>query len=189
MTPPTHPGPNLRLIPLSDNAADDVHRVLVASQDYFQDLGADHIPSDLGKRLLLEALHTPNRHMMSITLEGQIIGLMDFRLRYPSPETAYLGLLLLIPTMRRQGYGSLAMDIWETWLDRHTPILRVRLGVPAHCRRTLRFYFRRGYHLTGEARRVSVGHMQPRVLFLEKHLSLSTSSDTFPTTRSSPQMG
>lgn len=159
-----------RLVPLAADASQEVQRILTEAADYFRSLGATAVPADLAERLLLAAAHVPGRHLMALTVGDEAIGLLDFRLRYPDPETASLGLILIVPSWRGRGFGTLALDIWETWLAYETPIRRVRVGVPAHLRRAFRFFLRRGYHPTGEARRVPVGDWQPRVLFLEKGL-------------------
>ena len=170
----THEG--FRLVPLTLEAAPALQTLLAAAEDYFRLLGAREVPGDMAERLLLAAAHTPGRHVMGIEVDTQLIGLLDFRLRYPGPDHAYLGLILLVPAERGKGYGSLAMDIWETWLALQTPIRRVRTGVPAHLRRPLRFFRRRGYRPTGEARRLAVGDWQPRVLIMEKHLGATAST-------------
>lgn len=159
-----------RLVPLSAAASAEVQAILTAAADYFRQVGATAVPTDLGERLLLAAAHTPGRHVVALTVGDDRIGLMDFRLRFPDPQTASLGLIVIVPSWRGKGFGTLAMDIWETWLAYETPIRRVRAGVPAHLRRAFRFFARRGYRPTGEARRVPVGDWQPRVLFLEKAL-------------------
>lgn len=159
-----------RLVPLTVEAVSALQAILEAAEDYFHRLGARDVPGDMAERLLLAATHTPGRHVMGIEVDARLIGLLDFRLRYPDPDHAYLGLILLVPSERGKGYGSLALDIWETWLALQTPVRRVRTGVPAALRRPLRFFQRRGYWPTGEARRVVVGDRQPRVLILEKRL-------------------
>ena len=111
---------------------------------------------------------------MGILQGEEMVGLLDFRLRYPASDAAQLGLILLRPDVRGKGLGSLAMDIWETWLDVQTPIERVRASVPAHMRRAQRFFFKREYHLTGESYRVAVGAARPRLLILEKLLRLKS---------------
>ncbi|NPA91894.1 MAG: GNAT family N-acetyltransferase, partial [Chloroflexi bacterium] len=124
------------------------------------------------ERMLLEAAHLGNRHLMAIQWEETPVGVLDFRLRYPDAAAAYLGLILLLPEWRGRGIGTWALDIWETWLDVQTPLERVRTAVPAHLRRAQRFFLRRDYHLTGESYRVPVGEARPRLLVMEKLLGI-----------------
>lgn len=165
-----HVLPNLRLVPLTTEDAPRLQRVYEAAADYFHLVGEGNPPPTLAERALLEAAAIPDRHILGIVLGDDLIGVMDFRLRYPAVDTAHLGLILLVPEARGRGYGTLAMDIWETWLEVQTPIEKVRLGVVAHNRRAIRFWLRRGYRFTGEARRLAVGAAAPRVLFMEKEL-------------------
>ena len=147
-----------------------LQRVYEAASDYFHLVGEGDPPPTVAERALVESAAIPDRHVMGIVLGDDLIGVLDFRLRYPAADTAFLGLILLVPAARGRGYGSLAMDIWETWLEVETPIQRVRLGVVAHNRRAIRFWLRRGYRFTGEAHRVAVGAAAPRVLMMEKML-------------------
>ena len=167
----TSPFPDLRLVPLAPDDAPRLQAVYEATADYFHLVAGGAPPPGAAERALLEAAAIPDRHIMGIVLEKDLIGVLDFRLRYPAADTAYLGLLLLVPEARGKGYGSLAMEIWETWLSVQTPITRVRLGVVGHNRRAIRFWLARGYQFTGEARRVTVGAAAPRVLIMEKVLN------------------
>ncbi len=162
--------PDLRLVPLAVEDKARLQRVYEAGADYFQEVGEVDIPPKMAERTLLEAEALPGRHIMGIFSGDDLIGVLDFRLRYPAADTAYLGLILVVPEKRGQGYGSQALDMWETWLDVQTPIKRVRLGVAAHNRRAIRFWLRRGYRMTGEFRRIVVGASAPRILFMEKWL-------------------
>lgn len=164
------PQPNLRLVPLDVGDAPRLQRVYEAAADYFHLVGEGTPPPAMAERALVEAAAVPDRHIMGIVLEEDLIGVLDFRLRYPAMDTAHLGLVLLVPDARGHGYGTLALDIWETWLEVQTPIERVRLSVVAHNRRAIRFWLKRGYRFTGEARRVAVGATAPRVLIMEKRL-------------------
>ncbi len=167
MTTP-HP---LRLVPLSSEDVDVLEDLLAAGEDYFRALGEDGVPPGLAEHLAL-ALGQGGRHIMAIYREEQAIGLLDFRLRYPDRTAAQIGLILIRPEWRAQGIGSLALDMWETWLDVKTPIERARAAVPAHLRRAQRFFLRREYHLTGEAYRVRLHRAQPRLLIVEKLLGV-----------------
>lgn len=163
---------NLLLVPLRVADVPRLQQVYEACADYFQLVGRTSTPAHMAERVMLEVETTPGRHVMGITLNDELIGLLDFRLRYPAPDVAQLGLILIVPGERNRGYGTLAMDIWETWLDVQTPIARVRAAVVAHNRGAQRFFLRRQYHLTGETYRMPVGRAQPRVLVMEKFLGL-----------------
>jgi len=167
---------DIRLIPLGAEDVDALQTMLIVSADYFQALGHAQVASDLAARMIRETESTPGRHLLGVDLKGELIGILDFRLRYPAPDTAQLGLLLLQPSWRAQGIGTLTMDIWETWLDVQTPIERVRSAVPAHLRQAQRFFLKRGYHLTGESYRFPIGNVQPRLLILEKLLGIEPPS-------------
>ncbi len=164
--------PNLRLVPLTTDDIPQLQALYEAAEDYFFSLGVSRIPDTMAERALLEASNRPGRHIMGIMLDDDFIGMLDFRLRYPANDVAQLGLILLRPEYRGQGYGTLAMDIWETWLDLQTPIERVRAAVPAHLRNAQRFFLRREYHLTGESYRATVGDAHPRLLIMVKLLGL-----------------
>ncbi len=173
MSGPGEVRPDLRLVPLRVEDAPRLQRVYEAAADYFHLVGEGDPPPTVAERALVEASAVPDRHIMGIVLNDDLIGVLDFRLRYPAADTAHLGLILIVPAARGRGYGTLAMDIWETWLEVQTPIRKVRLGVVAHNRRAIRFWLERGYRMTGEARRIAVGSAAPRVLFMEKRLAPS----------------
>ena len=164
--------PHLQLVPLTTEDESRLQSLYESAADYFHSLGVTSIPNTMAERALLEASNLPGRHIMGIFLEEELIGLLDFRLRYPAAEAAQLGLILLAPEYRGRGYGTLAMDIWETWLEVQTPIERVRAAVPAHLRDAQRFFLRREYHLTGESYRASVGDAHPRLLIMVKLLGI-----------------
>lgn len=99
-----------------------------------------------------------------------MIGLLDLRLAYPEPFDVSIGVILLAEAHRRQGLGSWALRMLETWLRRDTPTEAVIAAVPAQDHAAQAFFRANGYLYTGQSTRVLVGSSRPRLLEMRKNL-------------------
>lgn len=99
-----------------------------------------------------------------------MVGLLDLRLAYPGPFDVSVGLILLVEGQRRQGLGTWALRMLETWLARDTPTEAVLAAVPAQDHAAQAFFLANDYVFTGQATRVLVGSSRPRLLEMRKNL-------------------
>lgn len=100
----------------------------------------------------------------------EMIGLVDFRLHWPSENTAYLGMLMVAEPYQRQGVGAATWDLLRPWLAGSAGMDSVRLGVEQFNPGALNFFQKIGFVLTGETNRISVGKKWIRLLYMEQQL-------------------
>ena len=104
---------------------------------------------------------------------AQLVGLIDFRLHWPDPDTAYIGILLVAEPFQRQRVGSDAWALLQPWLAGEAGLRAVKLGVEQFNPGALRFFQSLGFALTGEAQRIRSGKRLVRLLAMEKELKNS----------------
>ncbi len=97
-----------------------------------------------------------------------MIGLVDFRLRWPGEELAYLGMIMVAEPYQRQGIGVKAWLTLRPWLATSAGIAKVRLGIEQFNHSGLRFFQHLGFTLTGESNRLKVGNKLVRLLYMEQ---------------------
>lgn len=170
MRPLDSPAPPLTLRPLVPSDAPALQAVYQASADFFLDRSG--APPDPGqaKADLAAAAAEDGRFLLGITLHVSMIGLLDLRLAYPEPFDVSIGVILLAEAHRRQGLGSWALRMLETWLRRDTPTEAVIAAVPAQDHAAQAFFRANGYLYTGQSTRVLVGSSRPRLLEMRKNL-------------------
>lgn len=101
---------------------------------------------------------------------GELIGLVDFRLDWPTAGTAYLGMVMVAERYQRRGFGTVAWQLLRPWLADKAGMSRVRLRVEQFNPGALQFFESLGFQLTGEATRVKVGEQLVRLLDMEQQL-------------------
>ncbi|MEZ4656357.1 MAG: GNAT family N-acetyltransferase [Caldilineaceae bacterium] len=134
-------------------------------------------PAGQAQRDLFEAAGVEGRTMLGIAQRverlnpqagASLVGLVDFRLHWPSPQTAYLGMIMVAEPLQHQGIGRKAWRLWQQWLRKSTEISTVRLGVEQFNPAAMQFFQHLGFALTGEAQRMRVGDKFVRLLYMEQ---------------------
>ena len=151
---------------------------------YWQMYNLPGAPAGQAQRDLYEAAGVEGRTMLGIAqrvdrLDPQagatLVGLVDFRLHWPSQQTAYVGMMLVAEPRQRQGIGRKAWRLLQQWLRKSTEITTVRLGVEQFNPAALQFFQQVGFTLTGEAQRMRVGDKFVRLLYMEQVLRTTPS--------------
>ena len=96
--------------------------------------------------------------------------MIDFRLHWPTPATAYIGMLMVAAPYQRQGVGTQAWSLLKPWLASTAHVTKARLGVEQFNITGLKFWQHQGFALTGESDRIHVGEKFVRLLYLEQEL-------------------
>lgn len=141
-------------------------------------------PAGQAENDLRLAAETPGRYLLGIVQRitddnaeastatgqapaGELIGLVDFRLHWPTEQTAYLGMLMVAEPYQRQGIGTQAWALLCPWLAQSAQMAKVRLGVEQFNPQALQFFQQLGFAFTGETDRVRVGDKFVRLLYME----------------------
>ena len=171
---------NISLIPLDrQRHAEALQAVYRGAQDYWEMYNLPASPRKQAALDLKAAEDTPGRTMMGIVRlsEGagetpavEMVGVVDFRLHWPGEHVAYIGMIMVVEPLRRQGVGSQAWRLLEPWLTQDAGIHTARCGIEQFNPGALRFFQSLGFHLTGEANRLQVGDKFVRLLYMEKGL-------------------
>jgi RimJ/RimL family protein N-acetyltransferase len=150
-----------------------------ATPHYWQMYNLAASPDGQAGRDMADATATPGRTMMGIVRhldqahpggETVLIGLVDFRLRWPKADHAYLGMLMVAEPFQRRGIGLQAWGLLRPWLAQSAQISTVRLGVEQFNQKALHFFSALGFTMTGEANRIRVGEKLVRLLYMELSL-------------------
>lgn len=171
----------ISLVPLSSEyhvaALQQVYRGVPA---FWLRYGLIDAPEGQAERDLQEAESLPERTMMGIvrrvaeedaTAGFEMIGLVDFRLQWPRENTAYIGMIMVVEALQRQGIGTQAWRLLSDWLASRTEMDTARLGVEQTNPGALKFFERLGFELTGETNRIRVGDKWLRLLYMEQSLA------------------
>ncbi|MEZ4706447.1 MAG: GNAT family N-acetyltransferase [Caldilineaceae bacterium] len=165
-------------LPVDQHAAALQH-VYEQTPSYWRLYNLPSAPAGQAQRDLYEAAGVEGRTMLGIAqrvdrLDAQagasLVGLVDFRLHWPSPATAYLGMIMVAGPLQRQGIGRKAWRLWQQWLRKSTEMSTVRLGVEQFNPAALQFFQQMGFMLTGEAQRMRVGDKFVRLLYMEQRV-------------------
>lgn len=149
---------------------------------YWQLYGLPGAPAGEAARDLEAAAATPGRTIMGMARLGEAgpewIGMVDFRLGWPEPEMVYLGRVMVVEALQRQGYGTAAWARLGPWLAQAAGMQRARAGVEQFNPGALKFLQSLGFVLTGASDRVAVGSKWVRVLYMEVALAANSSTRT-----------
>jgi RimJ/RimL family protein N-acetyltransferase len=154
-----------------------LQEVYAATPSYWAMYGLPGAPAGQAERDLQAVAETPGRVLLGMVRRlvaddasagGELIGVVDLRLDWPGPETAYLALVLVAEVLQREHMGTQAWELLQPWLTTSAGIQRVRLGVEQFNPTALKFFEHLGFTLTGEANRVKVGEKFVRLLYMEK---------------------
>ncbi len=166
-----------------------LQRVYELTPSYWALYGLPALPQDQARRDLEAAEKEVNRYALGILLAkepgnpaagAQLVGLVDFRLNWPSEKLAYLGMLLVAEPFQRQGIGTEAWRLLEPWLAETARMERVRLGVEQFNPGALRFFQSLDFQLTGKTLRIRSGNKFVRLLLMEKALPREPSTSPSP---------
>ena len=145
--------PVVRLSEL-EGTSDDivaVYRALAGASSYSVAIsGSLPSPDDAASVFasLPPAVPRENKHVFGIYVGTELIGLADVLRGYPSPEVAYIGLLLISESFQRRGFGRSSFKrIVELATDWGCD--RVRLAVVDANERVVGFWVRVGFTDTG----------------------------------------
>lgn len=115
------------------------------------------------------ALHPEAKHIFGIYEYGTLIGVADILRGFPTPATAYLGLLLLAEPYQGQGRGRVALTLLEETAAGWGGIDTMKLAVLKSNTHAHEFWRRCGFMPTGEER---VNNEGKACTLYEKQLAL-----------------
>lgn len=171
---------SISLLPLDAPLhADALQRVYELSPAYWAMYHLPQAPAGQSARDLAAIEAEPGRMglgMLAANEPGkpqagaQLVGLIDLRLHWPDPDTAYIGIVLVAEPFQRRRVGSNAWALLEPWLAAEGGARAVRLGVEQFNPGALKFFQSLGFTLTGEAQRIRSGKRLVRLLAMEKEL-------------------
>ena len=174
---------SISLLPLDASLhASALQRVYELSPAYWTMYHLAQAPAGQAERDLAAIEDEPGRMGLGIAAANepgnaeagaQLVGMIDFRLQWPDPDTAYIGILLVAEPFQRRRVGSEAWALLEPWLAHEANLRAVKLGVEQFNPGALRFFQSLGFSLTGEAQRIRSGKRLVRLLAMEKDLSSS----------------
>lgn len=172
------PPPTVSLLPLNAaDHADALQQVYRATPAYWQRLDLPGAPAGQAARDLADAAATPGRTLMGIVSpveEGggvELVGLVDFRLHWPEPQTVYVGMVMVAGPYQRRGIGRAAWALLRPWLAGPAGMLLARTAVEQYNPVALKFFQALGFTLTGSSRRMQIGSRWVRLLYLEQPLA------------------
>lgn len=107
----------------------------------------------------------------------ELVGIVDFRLYWPAPDMAYIGMIMVAEPFQREGIGSQAWGLMRPWLVETAKVKKVRLGIEQFNFAALHFFQALGFVLTGETHRIEVGSKWVRLLYMEFELVPDETAD------------
>ncbi len=170
----------ISLVPLSIDlhiaALQELYR---ATPGYWALYNFPAAPAGQAENDLRAAAETPGRTLMGMVqplsatgpgAAGELIGLIDFRLHWPAPQTVSIGMVMVAELYQRRGLGRAAWQLLRPWLGTTVGMQIARVGVEQFNPGALQFFQRLGFQLTGEANRLKVGDKFVRLLYMEQPL-------------------
>jgi RimJ/RimL family protein N-acetyltransferase len=151
--------------------------VYTATPGYWALYSLAACPLDQAAHDLQAASATPGRSIMGIVRrriaddrrgDVELVGLVDFRLHWPGQHVVYIGMLLVVEALQRQGIGRQSWHLLEPWLSQTAKMYKARLGVEQFNPGALKIFEHLGFHLTGQTDRHRVGTKLVRLLYMEK---------------------
>ena len=138
--------------PITIQQAGQLRTFLLANQDYFTDYQSQ--PPTLAEIRTEFFLEVPagiplaNKQTLAVFAQEKMIGFIDLLYHYPDPKTCFLGLFVLHPDFRRQGYGQQLYDRIEAHV-RHENFTALRLGVLKNNQPAKKMWRKQGYQVVG----------------------------------------
>lgn len=172
--------PAVSLLPLDEELhAEALQRVYELTPGYWEMYHLAQAPAGQAARDLAAMASEPGRAGLGILLANepgnpdagaQLVGLLDFRMHWPDPNCAYIGIVLVAEPFQRQGIGTAAWHLLADWLGTDADIQTVKLGVEQFNPGGLKFFESLGFALTGQAQRIRSGKRLVRLLAMETTL-------------------
>ncbi len=170
----------ISLLPLEASLhTDALQRVYELSPAYWTMYHLAQAPAGQAARDLAAIETEPGRVGLGILVANepgnprsgaQLVGLIDFRMHWPDPDTAYIGIVLVAEPFQRQRVATDAWSLLEPWLAAEAGLRVVRLGVEQFNPGALKFFQSLGFVLSGEAQRIRSGKRLVRLLAMQKDL-------------------
>lgn len=143
------------------------------------------VPPGQAEHDLRAAAETPGRTMLGIVRRtdrdvsreapaaggSELIGVLDFRLHWPTAQVVYIGMVMVAEPYQRRGIGAQAWLLLKPWLVQQAGMQRARLAVEQFNPIALQFFESLGFTLTGESNRIKVGNKFVRLLYMELPLN------------------
>jgi GNAT superfamily N-acetyltransferase len=141
---------NLTFHDLHPDSAEDINdlqKVLMAAVDYYLLVEGKSPGPDAAMEVLQElppGKLQSDKYVYGIQYSGKLIGCFDLVRAYSNPETAFIGLLLLVESEQRKSYGVKALEYIER-LAGQWGCICLRIAVIENNRRALAFWAREGF--------------------------------------------
>ncbi len=168
----------LSLTPLAgEHHTDALQALYQATPDYWAMYNWPGVPAGRAEKDFQAVAETPGRTMLGIVRRlhatdpragAELVGLVDFRLHWPTPQTVYIGMVMVSAIWQRQGIGTKAWRLLEPWFRQPAQMQKARLAVEQFNHPGHQFFSRIGFQLTGESNRLKVGEKFVRLLYMEK---------------------
>jgi GNAT superfamily N-acetyltransferase len=173
--------PVVSLFPLGPGEhADALQAVYRATPHYWQLYHLPSSPAGQAARDLAAATETPGRSLLGIVRRVvaddaaagvEMVGVVDFRLHWPSPAVVYVAMIMVAEPVQRQGIGTQAWRVLAPWLAQSAGMKTARIGVEQFNPGALEFFQHIGFTMTGESQRIQSGKRFVRLLYLELPLT------------------
>jgi ribosomal protein S18 acetylase RimI-like enzyme len=147
----------------------DVAEIWAAAEDYGRLENAEEFDALESAKEFFDALPPgkipADKHTLGIYDEAdQLVGLVDLAKNYPTVDTWFLGLLLLIPSVRGKGFGHCVhQEIVKIVQGKGAQ--KLRLGVLANNPQALKFWHSLGYETLKQTKQL--GSRENSVYLLE----------------------
>lgn len=126
----------------------DLQALFERARDYFETATGTPPTADEAERAFVGGPPTRSvndkRTIGVFDRGGTLVGVLDAIPGFPHPSASTMGLLLIDPSCRGRGVGSMVLAAYEEWLTQQG-ITEFRTAVVAHHRPGVRFLERAGY--------------------------------------------
>jgi len=164
----------LRRISGSPDDADVVQRIYDAAPTYsWVTTGAPSRPGSAVETfsMLPDGCAADAKHMYLVCRGDEQVGFVDVIRGYPSEDSAYIGLFILIESQHGQGIGRRTFRDLETLIAKWRDVRRIRLTVIEANVPALSFWDAMGFIRTGEYAPYESGTVRSRHVLFEKPLT------------------
>ena len=151
-----------------------LQRVIEEAPEYAQlvtGVPPGHADAQSTYTVLPEGKSYDDKFVFGIFLGDEMVGCIDLIRGYPTPSTAYLGLLLVSEKHQGQEIGRMAFRLVEEVVRAWGTCDRIRLAVVRTNEQVIPFWRRLGFEPTGEITPYRYGHVVSESVLFEKSLS------------------